>query len=107
MNSFQYLCSFLRLHETSHNLRHIGRFLQLHRKLQSSKSSSIQASLLFELEPLIDNSDLNRIDFIRNEMSQVMTARQRLNNLANSELINGLKNGNETQVMESLQVRND
>lgn len=93
-----------RLHDTSHNLRQIGRFLQLHRKLQSTKSSSMQASLLFELEPLVDNSELNRIDFIRNEMAQVMTARQRLNNFANSELINGLKNGNEIQVIESLQV---
>ncbi|XP_037030879.1 conserved oligomeric Golgi complex subunit 5 [Bradysia coprophila] len=93
-----------RLHETSHNLRQIGRFLQLHRKLQSTKSSSSQATLLFELEPLVENADLNRIDFIRNEMAQVMTARQRLNNFANSELINGLKNGNETQVVESLQI---
>lgn len=66
----------------------------------------MQASLLFELEPLVESADLNRIDFIRNEMAQVMTARQRLNNFANSELINGLKNGNETQVIESLQVGN-
>lgn len=93
-----------RLHETSHNLRQIGRFLQLHRKLQTTKSSSIQASLLFELEPLVENADLNRIDFIRNEMAQVMTARSRLNNFANLELINGLKNGNDAQVVESLQV---
>lgn len=93
-----------RLHDASHLLRKAGSFLQLHRKLQSTKDSRIQACLLNELEALTEDAQLNRIDFIRDEKASVIATRQRINNLASNDLINGLKTENELQVVNSLQV---
>lgn len=93
-----------RLHDASHLLRKAGSFLQLHRKLQSTKDARIQALLLHELDPLTEDPHLNRIEFIRDEKSSVIATKQRINNLASNDLINGLKTENEVQVINSLQV---
>lgn len=97
-----------RLHEASHLLRQVGSFLNLFRKLQAaSKDPTAQASILFEMEPLLDDKRLNQIDFISEERSVAMTMRQRLNNLANRDLTSGLKNANDSdknKVIAALQV---
>lgn len=97
-----------RLHEASHLLRQAGRFLLLFRKLQTvSKDPAAQASILYELEPLLDDELVAQVDFIRDEKSIVLTLRQRLNNLANRDLSNSLKNVRETdrmKVVNSLQI---
>lgn len=97
-----------RLHDASHLLRQAGRFLQLHRKLQAAtKEPTLQATILFELEPLLDDQQLNQIEFVREEKAIALTSKQRLNNLANRDLLSGLKNAKETdtqKVINSLQV---
>lgn len=99
-----------RLHEASHLLRQAGRFLQIFRKLQAAaKDPATQAYLLYELEPLLEDEALNSVEFVREEISKATTARQRLNNLANRDLIGGLKSGkaeDKEKVVKSLQVRN-
>lgn len=95
-----------RLHDASHLLRKAGRFLQIYRKLQSTKEATIQASLLNELEPLTENASLSRIEFIREEKANVIAARQRMNNLAHRDLLNGLQTANSAQVTNNLQARN-
>lgn len=93
-----------RLHKASHLLRQAGRVLQLYRNFNATKDLSAQADVLNELEPLIEDPELNRIQFIRDEIAVIVTARQRINILANRELLTGLKECNETQVANSLQV---
>lgn len=93
-----------RLHSASHLLRQSGRFLQLSRKLQATNDAKVQATLLNELEPLANDPILAKIVFIRDERSAVLLARQRMNTVANNDLLTGLKAGSETQVTNSLQV---
>lgn len=97
-----------RLHEASHLLRQTGRFLQLFRKLQSaSKNLPAQAAILFEMEPLLEDKQLSSVDYIAEERSAAVTAKQKLTNLANRDLANGLKavsEASEKKVINSLQV---
>lgn len=97
-----------RLHEASHLLRQVGSFLHLFRKLQAaSKDPTTQAGILFEMEPLLDDKQLMQIDFINEERTVATTMRQRLNNLANRDLTNGLKNASDSdksKVVNSLQI---
>lgn len=97
-----------RLHEASHLLRQVGSFLHLFRKLQAAtKDPTVQAGILFEMEPLLDDKQLTQIDFISEERTIASTMRQRLNNLANRDLTSGLKNAKEsdhTKVDNSLQI---
>lgn len=97
-----------RLHDASHLLRQAGRFLQLFRRLQTvSKDPAAQATILYELERLLDDEQLGQIEFIRDEKAIVMTLRQRLNNLANRDLSNSLKSCHEAdrpKVVSSLQI---
>lgn len=93
-----------RLHDASHLLRQVGRFLQLHRQLQACKEAVNQAKIFFELEPLVEDEMVAQIEFIREERSIVIAARHRLNNIANEDLLNGLKSENQAQVLNSLQV---
>lgn len=94
-----------RLHAASHLLRQSGRFLQLSRKLSSTSDAKAQSTLLNELEPLANDSTLAKIVFIRDERAAVLTARQRMNTVANNDLLTGLKAGSEIQVTNSLQVQ--
>lgn len=97
-----------RLHEASHLLRQVGSFLNLFRKLQAaSKDPTAQASILFGMEPLLDDKRLHQIDFISEERSIAITMRQRLNSLANRDLTSGLKNAKDSdknKVIAALQV---
>lgn len=94
-----------RLHAASHLLRQTGRFLQLTRKLNSTSDAKIQSTLLNELEPLANDTSLAKVTFIREERVAVLQARQRMNTMANNELLTGLKAESETQVTNSLQVK--
>lgn len=97
-----------RLHEASHLLRQAGQFLHLFRKLQASaKGPIVQATILYELEPLLEDEQLARVEFVREEINKAKTARQRLNNLANRDLASGLKGGkfeNKDKVINALQI---
>lgn len=94
-----------RLHAASHLLRQSGRFLQLARKVAATPHDArAQSTLLHELEPLCNDATLAKIVFIRDERAAVVLARQRMNTVANNELLTGLKLGAEPQVSNSLQV---
>ncbi|XP_055851130.1 conserved oligomeric Golgi complex subunit 5 [Episyrphus balteatus] len=92
------------LHEVSHVLRSCGNLLNLTQKLKDTKDVLKQASIHFELEPLIEDSDLNRIDFIQEERAYVISSRQKIKNLAQMQLVNGLKERNEIQVANTIKI---
>lgn len=94
-----------RLHDVSHILRQSNRFLKLYHKLQDSKDMTAQAIILFEIELLIDNEQLNQIEFIREERLTAAAVKQRLTNSAHQDLLNALKTLNdEDKAVKSLQV---
>lgn len=95
-----------RLHDVSHILRQSNRFLQLFQKLSSeSKDITAQAITLFEIELLIDNEQLNQVDFIREERIVAANMKQRLTNSAHHDLLNALKGlSDEEKAVKSLQV---
>lgn len=97
-----------RMHDVSHLLRQSGRFLQLFRKLSTeSKDHAAQATILFELELLIDDEHLNEIDFIREERLSAANLKKHITNLAHHDLLKALKDAKEADeqsVVNSLQV---
>lgn len=95
-----------RLHDVSHILRQSNRFLQLFQKLSpESKDIAAQAVILFEIELLVDNEQLNRIEFIRDERMVAANWKQRLTSSAHHDLLNALKSlANEEKAVKSLQV---
>lgn len=94
-----------RLHDVSHILRQSNRFLQLFQKLSSEKDITAQAIVLFEIELLIDNEQLNQIDFIREEKLVAANIKQRLTSSAHHDLLNALKSLiDEEKAVKSLQV---
>lgn len=97
-------CVLSRLHDASHLLRQSGRFLQLFKELDQTKDPCRQALILFELEPLTEDQELGRVEIIREEKSIVIATHKRLNNLAQRDLANGLKNGNTNLITQSLQI---
>lgn len=95
------------LHEVSHVLRSCGNLLNLTQKLKDTKDVLKQASIHFELEPLIEDPDLNRIEFIQEERAYVIGSRQKIKNLAQMQLVNGLKERNELQVCNTIKIFNN
>lgn len=94
-----------RLHDVSHILRQSNRFLQLFQKLSTTKDIADQGVLLFEIELLIDNEQLNQIDFIRDERIVAANMKQRLTSSAHHDLLNALKSLiDEEKAVKSLQV---
>lgn len=95
-----------RLHDVSHILRQSNRFLQLYHKLSpESKDIAAQAIILFEIELLIENEQLNQIEFIRTERTAAANIKQRLTNSAHHDLLKALKSlTDEEKAVKSLQV---
>lgn len=95
-----------RLHDVSHILRQSNRFLQLFQKLSAeSKDMAAQAVVLFEIELLIDNEQLNQIEFIREERIVAASMKQRLTSSAHHDLLTALKGLiDEEKAVKSLQV---
>lgn len=94
-----------RLHDVSHILRQSNRFLQLFQKLLTTKDIAAQGVLLFEIELLIENEQLNQIDFIREERIVAANMKQRLTSSAHHDLLNALKSLiDEEKAVKSLQV---
>lgn len=95
-----------RLHDVSHILRQSNRFLQLFQRLSAdSKDIAAQAMILFEIELLIDNEQLNQIDFIREERIVAANIKQRITNSAHHDLQSALKSlVDEDKTIKSLQV---
>lgn len=95
-----------RLHDVSHILRQSNRFLQLFKKLTAQSTDiTAQATILFEIELIIDNEQLNQIEFVRDERIVAANLKQRLTNSAHHDLLNALKSLNDQEkAIQSLQV---
>ncbi|XP_041770960.1 conserved oligomeric Golgi complex subunit 5-like [Anopheles merus] len=87
-----------RLHEASHVLRQCARFLQVHKELDGTNDLAEQASIVNELEGLMEDVDLTKIDFLRDEIGTVKKAKQRLLKVANRDLFEGILKNKPDQV---------
>uniref|UniRef100_A0A182PTN6 Conserved oligomeric Golgi complex subunit 5 n=1 Tax=Anopheles epiroticus TaxID=199890 RepID=A0A182PTN6_9DIPT len=93
-----------RLHEASHVLRQCARFLQVHKELHSTKDLAEQASIVNELEGLMEDVDLTKIDFLREEIAEVKKAKQRLLKVANRDLFEGILKNKPDQVSVCVRI---
>ncbi|XP_030383050.1 conserved oligomeric Golgi complex subunit 5 [Scaptodrosophila lebanonensis] len=93
-----------RLHDVSHLLRSAGTLLTLTAKLKSTKDVLRQAELHFELGQLIEDTELKDIEFIQQERAFVISSRQKIRNLTQMQLFAGLKERNQTKVVNSLKI---
>lgn len=93
-----------RLHDVSHLLRSAGTLLTLTAKLKNTKDVLRQAELHFELGQLIEDKDLKDIEFIQEERAYVLSSRQKIRNLTQMQLVTGLQERNQTQVVNALKV---
>lgn len=93
-----------RLHDASHILRQAGRFLQIYRKLNSTKDLIEQAGLVHELEPLMADKKLEALNFLRDEIAIAVSTKQKLLSVAAIDLSNGLKNKKESKIENGLQI---
>uniref|UniRef100_A0AAG5DIM5 Conserved oligomeric Golgi complex subunit 5 n=1 Tax=Anopheles atroparvus TaxID=41427 RepID=A0AAG5DIM5_ANOAO len=93
-----------RLHEASHVLRQCARFLQVHKELARTSDLAEQASIVNELEGLMEDVDLTKIDFLREEIGTVTKAKQRLLKVANRDLFEGILKNKHDQVDVCLRI---
>lgn len=93
-----------RLHNSTQLLRKINRFLQLHRKLKETKELNKQALIVFELEPLVQDKDLMKIEMLIDERASAVNGKQRLLHIANRDLSNGIQENNEQAITRSLEI---
>ncbi|XP_053675589.1 conserved oligomeric Golgi complex subunit 5 [Anopheles nili] len=93
-----------RLHEASHVLRQCARFLQVHQELDRTNDLTEQASIVNELEGLMEDVDLTKIDFLREEIGSVAKVKQRLLKLANRDLFEGILKNKPDQVGVCLRI---
>ncbi|CAO1437696.1 unnamed protein product [Diamesa hyperborea] len=93
-----------RLHNSTMLLRKVSRFLQLHQKLQNTTDLQKQAIILFELDFLVQDKDLMKIEIISEERTSVISSKQRLLHIANRDLTNGIQNNNEQAITKSLEI---
>lgn len=93
-----------RLHNSTQLLRKINRFLQLHRNLKETKELSKQATIIFELDSLVQDKDLMKIEMLIDERASAINSKQRLLHIANRDLTNGIQENNEQAITRSLEI---
>lgn len=93
-----------RLYNTTQLLRKIHRFLQLHRQLKEVSEPSNQASIIFELDPLVNDKDLMKIEILIDERASVINSKQKLLHIANRDLINAIQDNNEEVIVKCLEI---
>lgn len=93
-----------RLHNTTQLLRKINRFIQLHRKLKETKELNKQATIIFELDSLVQDKDLMKIEMLIDERASAINSKQRLLHIANRDLTNGIQESNEEAITRSLEI---
>lgn len=94
-----------RVHEASYLMRQAGKFLELYGKLKLVKEFPKQALIFQELDRLIeDDPSLAKISFIRDEIVAVQAARKTIINLADKELIRGLRAKNRESVLSAVHI---
>ncbi|XP_058462363.1 conserved oligomeric Golgi complex subunit 5 [Malaya genurostris] len=93
-----------RLHETSHLLRQSGRFLQIYESLENTTKLPEQASIVYELDSLMEDVPLGEIDILKDEISTVSTVKARLLQVANRDLFENIENRKEDETKECLEI---
>lgn len=93
-----------RLHNATQLLRKINRFLQLHRQLKETKELNRQATIIFELDFLVQDKDLMKIEMLIDERASAINSKQRLLHIANRDLMNGIQENNEEAITRSLEI---
>ncbi|KAL9922906.1 conserved oligomeric Golgi complex subunit 5 four way stop [Glossina fuscipes fuscipes] len=93
-----------RLHELSHLLRSSKTLLILTMKLRNTKDVLKQAELHFELNELIEDPGLKNIEFVQDARAYAINSRQKIRNLTQMQLITGLQEKNEPQIVYALKV---
>lgn len=93
-----------RLHELSHLLRSSKTLLTLTTKLKVTKDILKQAELHYELNELIEDPDMKKIEFVQAARNYVINSRQKIRNLTQMQLVTGLQERNEQQICNALKV---
>ncbi|XP_013101383.1 conserved oligomeric Golgi complex subunit 5 isoform X2 [Stomoxys calcitrans] len=93
-----------RLHELSHLLRSSKTLLTLTTKLRGTKDILKQAELHYELNELIEDPDLKKIEFVQAARNYVINSRQKIRNLTQMQLVTGLQERNEQQICNALRI---
>ncbi|XP_016945983.3 conserved oligomeric Golgi complex subunit 5 [Drosophila suzukii] len=93
-----------RLHDVSHLLRSAGTLLTLTAKLKGTKDVLRQAELHFELGQLIEDKELKDLEFIQQERAYVISSGQKIRNLTQMQLVTGLQERNQNQVVNALKI---
>lgn len=93
-----------RLHEVSHVMRQAGSFLQLYKKLTQTKEFHKQAMIFKEIDTLTEDHSLNQLKFIKDEIASVQAAKNKLIQMADKELVQGLKTQKEESVLQAIEI---
>ncbi|CAG9811344.1 unnamed protein product [Chironomus riparius] len=93
-----------RLYNASQLMRKIQRFLQLYRKLKETSELNKQALLVYELDGLVNDKDLMKINILIDERAAVINLKQKLLHIANRDLLNGIQDMDEATIMKSLEI---
>lgn len=93
-----------RLHNTTHLLRKAEDFLLLHKNLKSATELEKQATILYEMESLIEDKELGKLKIIQEEKSSAISIKERLLFIADRDLTNGLQKNNDESIVKSLQI---
>ncbi|XP_055538166.1 conserved oligomeric Golgi complex subunit 5 [Wyeomyia smithii] len=93
-----------RLHEASHLLRQSGRFLQIHKTLENASKLPDQAAIVYELDCLMEDVDLGKLDFLKEEISHVAAVKGRLLKVANRDLFENIENKKQDETKECLLI---
>uniref|UniRef100_A0A8D8FTF6 Conserved oligomeric Golgi complex subunit 5 n=1 Tax=Culex pipiens TaxID=7175 RepID=A0A8D8FTF6_CULPI len=93
-----------RLHELSHLLRQSGRFLHVYQRLEGAPGLADQASVIYELDCLMDDVDLTGIDFLREEIGAVKAVKARLVQTAHRDLFQSIQGEKEDETKNCLRI---
>lgn len=94
-----------RVHDASYLMRQAGKFLELFGKLKAVKEFPKQALIFHELDSLLEeNPSLGKISFIKDEIVAVQAARKKIINLADKELVQGLRTKSRENVLNAVHI---
>lgn len=93
-----------RIHNTTHLLRKAEDFLNLHKNLKAATELERQATILYEMESLIEDNELGKLKIIQDEKSSTISIKEKLLRVADRDLNNGLEKNNEELIVKSLQI---
>ncbi|VEN55180.1 unnamed protein product [Callosobruchus maculatus] len=93
-----------RLHLASHILRQVNRLQQLSKRLSSTVDPVQKATILQELENLASDPELEDIDAVTTELRNIRAQQQKIVQMANGSLHQGINHENVTQTTTALQI---